>query len=397
MAKFKLFGRHKNEININGIDDVLLKALLTGQTIDRDKALTLPAVTKAVSFITDTISTIPIKLYKEVNNKVEEVKDDNRVSLLNDDTKDTLDGVQFKRALVEDYLLGKGGYAYINKNRNIVKSLNYVEDKYISISINNDHIHKRYDIKVTNDEKVYKDYDFIKVLRNTKDGASGKGLVEQVSKAIETAYQSLIYECSLVKSGGNKRGFLKAVNGLDQEAIDALKEGWKKLYANDNENNVIVLNKGVEFQEASNSSVEMQLNERKKTLNDEIDSIFHIKSNYNDTFKEAIMPILSAIECALNRDLLLEREKKEFFFSFDLKEILKGTLKERFEAYKIAKETGWMTLNEIRYLENYDDIEGLDIIAMSLGNVIYDVKEKEYYTPNTDSSKKLGEGGEKNE
>ena len=43
------------------------------------------------------------------------------------------------------------------------------------------------------------------------------------------------------------------------------------------------------------------------------------------------------------------------------------------------------------------EIDGLDIIAMSLGNVIYDIKEKEYYTPNTDSSKKLGEGGENNE
>lgn len=395
MARFRLFGRHKNEVNVDSIDDVLLKALLQGQTIDREKALTLPAVTKAVSFITDTISTIPIKLYKEVNGKVTEVVGDNRVSLLNDDTKDTLDGVQFKRALVEDYLLGKGGYAYINKVRNTVKSLNYVEEKNIVIMKNSDHIYKKYEIQV--DGNSYKDYDFIKVLRNTKDGASGKGLVDQVSKAIETAYQSLLYEFSLVKSGGNKRGFIKSENSLDEVALKELKEAWNRLYANTNENNAIILNKGLDFKEASNSSVEMQLNERKKTLNEEIDSIFHIKSNYNDTFKEAIMPILSAIECALNRDLLLEREKKEFFFSFDLKEILKGTLKERFEAYKIAKETGWITPNEIRYLENYDAIEGLDIIAMSLGNVIYDVKEREYYTPNTDSSKKLGEGGDSNE
>lgn len=395
MARFRLFGRHKNEVNVDSIDDVLLKALLQGQTIDREKALTLPAVTKAVSFITDTISTIPIKLYKEVNGKVTEVVGDNRVSLLNDDTKDTLDGVQFKRALVEDYLLGKGGYAYINKVRNTVKSLNYVEEKNIVIMKNSDHIYKKYEIQV--DGNSYKDYDFIKVLRNTKDGASGKGLVDQVSKAIETAYQSLLYEFSLVKSGGNKRGFIKSENSLDESALKELKEAWNRLYANTNENNAIILNKGLDFKEASNSSVEMQLNERKKTLNEEIDSIFHIKSNYNDTFKEAIMPILSAIECALNRDLLLEREKKEFFFSFDLKEILKGTLKERFEAYKIAKETGWITPNEIRYLENYDAIEGLDIIAMSLGNVIYDVKEREYYTPNTDSSKKLGEGGDSNE
>ena len=389
----KLFQKTKNEIDINSIDDVLLKALITNEEIDRDKAMSLPAVESAVSFITDTISMIPIKLYKEVDGKVEEVKDDNRVALLNDDTKDTLDGVQFKRALVEDYLLGKGGYAYINRNRNVVKSLNYVEDEKITIMKNTDPINKKYDIVVN--ENTYKEYQFIKVLRNSKDGASGKGLISQVSKAIETAYQNMLYQLTLLKTGGNKRGFLKSENSLSQEAIDKLKEAWKNLYSKNNENNVVVLNKGIDFREASNSSVEMQLNESKQTLNAEIASIFHIKSNYNDTFKEAIMPILSAIECSLNRDLLLEKEKKEFFFSFDLKEVLKGSIKERYEAYKIAKETGWITPNEIRYLENYDDIDGLDIIAMNLGNVIYDVKTHTYYTPNTDSSKKMGEGGDK--
>ena len=94
---------------------------------------------------------------------------------------------------------------------------------------------------------------------------------------------------------------------------------------------------------------------------------------------------------------MLEKEKAELFFAFDIKEILKGDLKERFEAYKIAKETGWITENEIRYLENYDAIEGLDIIAMSLGNVIYDVNSKTYYTPNTDSSKSMSKGGDNSE
>ena len=32
---------------------------------------------------------------------------------------------------------------------------------------------------------------------------------------------------------------------------------------------------------------------------------------------------------------------------------------------------------------------------MNLGNVIYDVKTHTYYTPNTDSSKKMSEGGDK--
>lgn len=391
----KIFKKRKNEINVSSVDDVLLKALFENETITRAEAMQIPAVSKAVDFIAGTIASIPIKLYQEENGNIKEIKDDNRISLLNDDTKDTLDGNQFKRALVEDYLLSKGGYAYICKKRNTVVSLHYVEEKYVQIlsSVNN-HIFKDYEIVV--DGKGYKPFEFIKILRNTKNGATGEGIIPQVSKALETSFQNMLYQLILLKSGGNKRGFIKSENSLSKEAINDLKNAWKKLYAN-NENNVVVLNKGLDFKEASSSSVEMQLNENRKTLTQEIEDIFHIKSNYNDTFKEAIYPLLSVIECALNRDLLLEKEKKDFFFSFDLKEILKGTLKERFEAYKLAKETGWITLNEIRYLENKDPIEGLDIIAMSLGNVIYDTKTKQYYTPNTDSTKLLGKGGDDSE
>lgn len=390
-----IFRRRKNEIDTKSLDDVLLQAILENGEITRKEAMQIPAVSKAVDFIAGTIASIPIKLYKEENESIKEITNDNRISLLNDDTKDTLDGNQFKRALVEDYLLSKGGYAYICKKRNIVISLNYVEEKHIQIlSSDSNHIFKDYDIVV--DGKPYKPFEFIKILRNTKNGAYGEGVVSQVSKALETSLQNMIYQLILLKSGGNKRGFIKSENSLSKEAIKDLKDAWKRLYAN-NENNVVILNKGLDFKEASSSSVEMQLNENRKTLNQEIEDIFHIKSNYNDTFKEAIYPILSVIECALNRDLLLEKEKKDFFFSFDLKEILKGSLKERFEAYKLAKETGWITLNEIRYLENKDPIEGLDIIAMSLGNVIYDTKTKQYYTPNTDSTKLLGKGGESNE
>ena len=109
----------KREANLTPeVNDVLLKALLGSETITREKALTLPAVSGAVNFITDTVAMIPIKLYKESDGHIEEVKNDKRVALLNNETGDTLDAFQFKKAMVEDYLLGKGGYAYIEKNRN---------------------------------------------------------------------------------------------------------------------------------------------------------------------------------------------------------------------------------------------------------------------------------------
>lgn len=364
------------------VSDVLLRALLNGETITREKALTLPAVSGAVDFICNSVASMPVKLYKVKQGKVEEIENDTRVKLLNGDTGDTLDAFQLKKAMVEDYLMGKGGYCYIQRDRNEVVALRYVEDMYVTILKNYKPIFKDYVILVEGEQ--YQPYEFVKLLRNTKDGASGIGLTQEVSKALETAYQTLLYQLMLVKSGGNKKGFLKAQRRLGQEEIDVLKSAWKKLYANDEEN-VVVLNNGLEFQEASSSSTEMQLNESKRTLNDEINNLFHISGNFYDTFKFAIYPIVKAFEVALNRDLLLEKEKKNHFFEFDVKEIIRASITERYAAYKTAKETGFMTLNEIRRAENMNYVEGLDVVNVGLGAVLYDTNTHKYYTPNTDT------------
>ena len=221
------------------VSDPLLRALIEGETITREKALTLPAVAGAVDLISSTIASMPVKLYKYKQGKVEEQDNDPRVRLLNNDTGDTLDPFQFKKAIVEDYLMGKGGYAYIRKFRNRVTGLFYVKDIFISVIKNFKPIFKDYVILVEGAE--YKPYEFIKLLRKTTDGATGIGVTNEVSKALETAYQTLIYQLGLVKSGGNKKGFLKSIRKLGQDEINVLKTAWQNLYAN-NESNVVVLN-----------------------------------------------------------------------------------------------------------------------------------------------------------
>ena len=151
----------------------------------------------------------------------------------------------------------------------------------------------------------------------------------------------------------------------------------------------------------------MQLDENKRTMADEINGIFHIRDDFEETYKFAIYPIVRAFETALNRDLLLEREKRNYFFAFDSREIIKASLKERYETYKLAKECGIMTINEMRRNENMNEVQGLDLIDLGLGSVLFDTTTGETYTPNTDSTKAAGisdsggaiqaQGGEINE
>ena len=387
-----IFKKREEVLDETKVDDLLLRALLQGGTVDRNTALSIPVVSACVDLICNTFAMIPFKLYKETvkdGKRATEEVTDGRVAIINEDTTDTLDGFQFKKAICEDYLMGKGGYAYIKKNGNAFVGLFYVEDNKIVIQRNTDSIYKSFDIMV--DGKAYKNYEFVKLLRNTKDGASGKGLTEEISQALETAWSRLKYEYELTKTGGSRKGFLKSQKHLDEKALKALKKAWEDYYAGNA--NTVVLNDGIDFQEASNSSQQNEMDSKTRTFADEVREIFHLNANFDDFIKNAIMPIATAFATALNRDFLLEKEKDSYYFAPDTKELLKGSLRERYEAYRIAITTGFKTRNEIRYMEDDDAIEGLDMITLGLGEVLLNASTGEIYTPNTNTIAKMGASG----
>lgn len=378
-------------------EDALLRASLSDDYMTRDQAMNVPAFAACVNKIAETVSTIPIRLYRLVDGKLEAVEDDTRVRLLNDDTGDTLDGVQFKRALVRDYLMGKGGYAFINRTGNRIRSLHYVRESEVSFLFTSDPIFKDYDIMIQGTK--YKPFEFLKVLRNTEDGRSGRSVVDENSEVLSVAYHSLKYEKNLVKTGGNKKGFVKSAKKLAEPAIKALKAAWRRLYQNNTEN-VVILNEGLEFQEASNTSVEMQLNENKKTNSDEICKLFNMppaminggatEQDKTNFVQYCLNPILKEFECALNRDLLLESEKGSFYFAADTSELTKGDIEKRFRAYETASKNGFMQIDEIRLRENLPAL-GLDFVRLGLQDVLYDPETKQFYMPNMNKTGGLGQ------
>ena len=383
----------REEVTESVVDDVLLRAVLNGYAMSRESTLAIPSVSACVDFICNTFAQIPFKLYKETTKdgkRVTEEVNDDRVAIINDDTRDTLDGFQFKKAICEDYLLGKGGYAFIGKTGNKFNALYYVPCDKVTVQKNEKAIYKDFTLMV--DAGTYQPYQFIKLLRNTKDGASGKGLTDEISKALQTAFKRLCYDYDITVTGGSRKGFIKSQKHLDQKAMKALKDAWESYYAGNA--NTVILNDGMEFQEASNTSRENETNAKQITFNSEVKDIFHIGATYEETIKNAIMPIAVAFATALNRDFLLEKEKKSYYFAPDTKELYRGSLKERYEAYKIAIEGGWKTRNEIRFMEDDDALDGLDVINLGLGDVLLNTKDGTIYTPNTNAMVNMGGGVE---
>ena len=379
-------------------DDGLLAALLGGQRATKEMALQVPTVSGGIDLIAGVIAGTPIKLYHdEGGRKAKEVTGDPRLVLLNDDTGDTLNANDFWRAMVRDYYTGKGGFAYIRREYGKAAGLYYVDETQISIAKNADPIFKDFDIMVQGIR--YHPFEFLRILRNTRDGMTGVPLTAENSKLIETSYAALILERNMAKRGGNKKGFLKAERKLDKASLDELRAAFKNLYGADNEN-FIVLNNGIDFKESSNTSAEMQLNENKLTNAGEFSKLFHVPAQViagtataADTAsiaKLAAIPLMNAIQCSLNRDLLLEREKGSYYFAFDTKELLRGDMAERFNAYKTALDGNFMQIDEVRYAEDMEPL-GLTWIKLGLQDVLYDPKTKQIFTPNTGRGTRMDE------
>lgn len=390
-----------SELRTMSLEDLLLSAGLSGDIITSEKAMQIPAVAMGVNLIANTVSMLPIKLYQEEEEgQTHEVKGDARTFLLNDETGGTLDGFQFKSAMVRSIILKGKAYAYIEKQKNDIKAIKFVPAESVSIVQNFDVINRAYDIYVQGVK--YRDFQFLQMRRNSDDGISGKGIVEENSKVLATAYNTMLYENKQAKTGGTKKGFLQAETKLEQNSIDDLKKSWNKLYSGENSSNVIVLNKGITFKEATETSAEMQLNERKITNSNEISKILNVplgllEGKYNDDayvtmIKLAVSPILVLFATALNKYLLTEREKCEGkYFAFDDKELLKGDTLKRYQAYALGIKNGFLQIDDVRYQENLAPLE-LDFIKLGLQDVLYYPGKKEIYTPNTGLKASTGPG-----
>jgi len=77
--------------------------------------------------------------------------------------------------------------------------------------------------------------------------------------------------------------------------------------------------------------------------------------------------LLTRIEQEVNRKII---RSKEYFFRFNIDGLLRGDIKSRYEAYQVGlggnQQPGFLTVNEVRDLEDRAPVDGGDEIYVPL-------------------------------
>lgn len=381
---FKKEERSDNEVLADFISGL---TPMNGKTVTKKEALSIPVVAKSVNWIASVISALPIKMYRKTEKGYIEVYDDYRLSLLNEYSGNCMTANDLKRQIISDLLLDGNGYAYISKRGNKITKLSYIPTTKLTYTESVDSVDKIINVWV--DGKQVQDYNVFRLVNNTKNGISGVGFVSDCQDLLGTILSSLKYEHTSISSGV-RRGFLKSKTKLDNEKLTELKQAWRKL-TSPTQSDVLVLNAGIEFEDASSTATESQLSQNKTINIQQVLSYFGLPTNFlnganSDSYltavRIAVLPIVSQLTTALNNYLLLESEKADLKFNIDVSELLRINASERFNAYQTGLSSGILTIDEVRRMENLPVLD-MQYLKLGLGDVLYNVNDGKIFVPNT--------------
>jgi len=172
----------------------------------------------------------------------------------------------------------------------------------------------------------------------------------------------------------------------DQSVIDRITDRWQQMYGGaGNAKRVAMLQEGMTFRALSMTNVDAELILALKLANLDIARIYKVpphmigeldKATFSNIEHQAIqfviytlLPWIKRHEQAMMRDLLLPSERDEYYIEFNVSGLLRGDQASRYAAYAVARQWGWLSVNDIRRLENMPPIKGGDTYLQPLNMV----------------------------
>ncbi|MDC2858663.1 MULTISPECIES: phage portal protein [Delftia] len=169
----------------------------------------------------------------------------------------------------------------------------------------------------------------------------------------------------------------------DQKSIDRIVDQWGNKFGGiDNAKKVALLQEGMTFKPVSMNNVDADVAAILKLSGVDVARIYKVplpmvndleKANYN-TIEQLLIQFVAFCllawakrhEQAMTRDLILPQDRRRYYVEFNLSGLLRGDQKSRYEAYAIGRQWGWLSVNDIRRLENMPPVAGGDIYLQPL-------------------------------
>lgn len=212
----------------------------------------------------------------------------------------------------------------------------------------------------------------------SKDGIMGMSAIQMGRQAMGLRIAQAETAQALIENGLRPSGVMAYAERIkDDDRAKIRASVAERLQGSANAGQLIIMDGGATYTPLAWTAEDAEFLASQKLSNEDTARLFGVpptsvgitdKATYSNTEQEAralvancLGPLASRIEAAMMRCLLTPKARRTLYIEHDLAALLKGDVQARFEAYRIGREIGALSPNDVRRRENEPPIPGGDV------------------------------------
>jgi HK97 family phage portal protein len=359
-----------------------------GKIVNSKTATSLSAVYACVKIISETIASLPFILYRRAKDGRKEANTHPLWPVFRDKPNEQQNFFEFIEMIWGHILLRGNAFLFKELNRageviglwplhpdNMTTLVAESQTSGVLSVVGYD-----YQLTQTGGKVSFMPDDIWHIKDWSDNGVLGISRIEQAANTFGASLATEEYSSKFFANSANPSGILTYPGKLKEDARTRLVNSWEGLHQGSNQaSKTALLEAGIEWKPVSITPEASQLIETRQWQVADIARIFRVPTiliggagaaDKSNTFASAeqqmlafvqhtIRPIAIRFEQSANAEFLSDKERRQrqrLFFEFKLEGLLRGDVKSRFEAFKIGREWGWLSPNDIRAFENMPNL-----------------------------------------
>lgn len=373
----------------------MLRNSSAGKTVTTQTAMQLTVVCACVRILAEAVAGLPLHMYRYTDRGKEKAIDNRLYYLLHDEPNPEMTSFTFRETMMAQLLTTGNAYAQkiFNNRGEIVAIYPLISAQMQVLRDPSGRLVYLYtympDDSKPNDTTVVplRQEEIWNIPGLGFNGLIGFSPIEMARNALGLAMATEEYGSKFFANGAQPSGVLEHP-GVIKDA-EKLRTAWQAQFGGSgNSNKIAVLEEGLKYHPISIPPDQAQFLESRKFQINEICRMYRIpphmvgdleKSSFSNIEQQSLEfvkytldPWLCRWEQSMQRCLLTRDDKQRYFWKFNVDGLLRGDYQSRMQGYAVGRQNGWLNANDIRELENMDEIpavEGGDLYLVN-GNML---------------------------
>lgn len=360
------------------LDDFWYRPLLgfgaSSMRTDGD-AMTLSAWWNAVTLLSATIASIPLRLYRRDGEDRVPLRGDPRFHLMHRQPTPWHTAMEW-REMAQGHLLMRGNsyHRMIRDRLGRVRTLEPLHPDRVTIETEDGQL--VYVARRKSGTEYIPASEMLHLRGPGSDGITGLSVIALARRSLGYALDLEKHGAEITNNQARPGGLLTTDATLQKEKREALAKAWDQAYSGGGIGRTAVLDAGLEWQAMSFNAEDSQFIESRAFQVTEVARWLNIpphflkdlsKATYSNIEQQSLEFVIHTIrpwcerwEQRLDVALLDADEREDLYFKFSLEGLMRGDSEARSAFYTALFQMGALSPNEIRRLEDMNGVEGGD-------------------------------------